>query len=281
MAANAIHARSIYFFSLFSPVFTLIYFAVWNRGVNAIREHPNDIMQEQDLVFLDLEDPVVRDCTAMVNRSQKIVPDNMREDAIPLLTGDYISRQEERARLQHLLEGDGSAIEDDDGGSSAAAATAGSALTEQTRNEPVDSLNKRRKKWAKAIINHTNESTYVRGSALKTAVLGSGASEEDTKGFEQVVGDLVACCALHPMIDNDGNYSVKLWRTIRQVTPGPRGEGVYLIGDRGPIIEMKESKVRYGNLGPGDGDDIPVRPAHHPAQRRCDHHRDLCARCSQ
>ena len=131
-------------------------------------------------------------------------------------------------------------------------------MTEQTRNESVDSLNKRRKKWAKAIINHTNESTYVRGSALKTAVLGSGASEEDTKGFEQVIGDLVACCALHPMIDNDGNYSVKLWRTIRHVTPGPRGEGVYLIGDRGPSIEMKESKVRYGNLGPGDGDDIPV-----------------------
>jgi len=258
MAANAIHARSIYFFSLFSPVFTLIYFAVWNRGVNAIREHPNDIMQEQDLVFLDLEDPVVRDCTAMVNRSQKIVPDNMREDAVLLLSGDYIGRQEERARLQRLLEGDGSAIEDGDGGSSAAAATAGSALTEQTRNEPVDSLNKRRKKWAKAIINHTNESTYVRGSALKTAVLGSGASEEDTRGFEQVIGDLVACCALHPMIDNDGIYSVKLWRTIRQVTPGPRGEGVYLIGDRGPSIEMKESKVRYGNLGPGDGDDIPV-----------------------
>ena len=232
---------------------------MWNRGVNAIREHPNDVMQEQDLVFLDLEDPVARDCRAMVNRSQKIVPDNMREDAVMLLSGDCIGRQEERARLQRLLEGDGSAIEDDDGGSSAAAATAGSALTtEQTRNGPVDSWNKRRKKWAKAIINHTNESTYVRGSALKTAVLGSGAGEEDTKGFEQVIGDLVACRALHPMIDNDGFYSVKLQRTIRQVTPGPRGEGVYLIGDRGPSIEMKESEVRYGNLGSGDGDDVPA-----------------------
>ncbi len=215
-------------------------------------------MQEQDLVFLDLEDPVVKDCRAMVNRSQKIVPDNMREDAVMLLSGDCIGRQEERARLRRLLEGDGSAIEDDDGGSSAAAATAGSVLTEQPRNGPVDSLNKRRKKWAKAIINHTNESTYVRGSALKTAVLGSGAGEEDTKGFEQVIGDLIACRALHPMIDNDGVYSVKLLRTIRQVTPGPRGEGVYLIGDRGPNIEMKESEVRYGTLGPGDGDDIPA-----------------------
>ena len=66
-------------------------------------------MQEQDLVFLDLEDPVARDCRAMVNRSQKIVPDNMREDAVMLLSGDCIGRQEERARLQRLLEGDGSA----------------------------------------------------------------------------------------------------------------------------------------------------------------------------
>ena len=65
---------------------------MWNRGVNAIREHPNDVMQEQDLVFLDLEDPVARDCRAMVNRSQKIVPDNMREDAVMLLSGDCIGR---------------------------------------------------------------------------------------------------------------------------------------------------------------------------------------------
>ena len=206
-------------------------------------------------MLIDLEETVANDCRAMINGTQKIVPNNMIEDAQLLLSGDCLGREEERKHLRRLLDNDGQIIDDRESGHSPANTENGS--TERNQGESTESKDARRKKWVKAIVDNVSQSTYVSGTALKTAVLGSNADEEETKDFEQVVGDLVACRVLRPR-EIGGNYSVKLRDSVQRVTPGPGGKGVYVIGDR--TVEVKESDVRYGEIvgGDSDDDDIPA-----------------------
>lgn len=213
-------------------------------------------MQEQDLLLIDLEEPVASDCRAMMNRTQRIIPKNMVEDAEMLLSGDCLGREEERKHLRLVLNNDGWIIHDRGDGNGTA--NTENSTTERNQNESAESKDVRRKKWVKAVIQYTNQSTYISGTALKASALAANASEGETKDFEQVVGDLVACRVLQPRVI-DGIYSVKLRESIQRVTPGPGGKGVYVIGDRSRTIEVKESGVRYGEIvGDGDDDDIPA-----------------------
>ena len=206
-------------------------------------------------MLVDLEETVASDCRAMINRTQKIIPNKMVEDAEMLLSGDCLGREEERTHLQRLLDNDGWIVNDREGGNGPANAENGS--TEQNQSQSAETKDARRKKWVKAIVDNVSQSTYISGTALKTAALGSNADEEETKGFEEVVGDLVACRILLPR-EIDGNYSVKLRDSVQRVTPGPGGKGVYVIGDRSSTVEVKESDVRYGEIVASDSDDNDI-----------------------